>query len=540
MYFKNLKIQIVLLSIIAFSGCSKLLDINPTDSITRKQMFNENKDAFAIKSGLYNTLQGLVEQRFVLGELRGDLVSPARGAKGNMDIGEFMDNYVTPSNKYLDWSGIYVLINQCNDALVTLPKTIVNSPLITQNDTVRYNHIIGEVLWLRAWAYFTLIQNWGDVPFYTDPVYNIDDIQAHTLVDQNIILDQLEKDLLWASKHVVYNWAWGRINRWWNHETVNMCAAIGLLGDVLLYRDKFAEAWTQDVYLKILTTQVTVPGDPYRTEDWHNSFNINGSSLNSGKDWFNVLFRYSNEVFNQSWYEEGLILAFDTENTYSGGGLYNEHHTLGYFTNNRPEEGGLYYVKPSKSVVDLFNVNQDIYRGAGYSYYIDNNQTFQTQDTLIWKYFGIDQNGNRREPFVTYGSINIIRTADLYLKAAEAANRLGYTSTALDIINQIRSRVGEFPANVKADATMEEIENVIIDERALELAFEGQRWYDLVRIAKRRHDPEFLIGRILRNVPASRIETVRARLELQSKTDWLLPFSDKAVLTNKNISNEIK
>jgi hypothetical protein len=547
MYSKKLSIWILTISIIVLSGCNKMLDINPTNAVTRDQMFNENKDPYAIKSGLYNTLQGLVEQRFVLGELRGDLVAPGRGAKNNMDVYEFLDHYVTPQNKYLDWSGFYQLINQCNDALVTLPKTLIGNPLITQNDSVKYHHIVGEVLWLRAWAYFTLIRNWGDVPFFTNPVYNIDSVKATPPVDKNIILDQLERDLIWASKNVYYNWAWNNINRFWNHETVNICAVIGLLGEVLNYRDKFSEAWTQGVYLKLLTTQPVNSSIPSMVEDWHNSFNIDGGCLTGGQDWFNVEFRYAVETFNNSWFEEGLVLAFDAENAYGGSGIYKERHTLGYFTNNLPEQGGWYYVKPSKSIVDMFKSNRDIYRGEWASYIIDNNTTLQTQDTLIWKYVGMsvtkDNNGNvtsysRREPFVTYGNINIIRTSDIYLEAAECANRLGYTSTALSILNQNKSRVGVAPANLQADATMEDIENAIIDERALELAFEGERWYDLVRIANRRQDPEFLINKILQNVPASNIETVRARLELQAKNGFLLPYSAKAIQSNSYLSNK--
>jgi starch-binding outer membrane protein, SusD/RagB family len=231
------------------------------------------------------------------------------------------------------------------------------------------------------------------------------------------------------------------------------------------------------------------------------------------------------------------VLAFDSENTYGGGGIYKERHPLGYFTNNRPEEGGLYYMKPSESFVNMFKTNQDVYRGEGYSYYIDNNKQLQTKDTLIWKYCGIDPNGTRREPFVTYGNINIIRTSDLYLKAAEAANRLGYAITARDILNQNRGRVAVPPAKLQADATIEEIEDGIMEERALELGFEGIRWYDLVRIAKRRNDPNYLIDKILVNVPEADREKVRARLELQSKNNWHLPYSAKAFQLNNNLKN---
>ena len=72
----------------------------------------------------------------------------------------------------------------------------------------------------------------------------------------------------------------------------------------------------------------------------------------------------------------------------------------------------------------------------------------------------------------------MIRLADIILLKAEALNETGQTSSAITLINQIRSRVN-LP-NTTA-VTQEEVREAILKERRLELAFEGERWYDLLR-----------------------------------------------------------
>lgn len=529
---KYLRWHITLLVIAMFTGCN-VLDIDPNDALGGKGFYQDDKDAFAIKTGLYNTLQSLVEEQVIFGEFRADLVSPARGAKHHRDYLEFMDNNVSADNKFLDWTGYYTLINQCNDALVSLPMVEGFDPDVNK---MMYDHIYGEVLWLRAWAYFSLVRNWGDVPFVTKPVLSINDAVAVAPTDENVILDQLEDDLMWATKHVFVNWAWGkgsRIDAMWNHETVNMCAAVGLLADVLIYRDKFEEAWTKDVLLKILTDQEVDKNDPSTQENWHSSFNLTGGSLDGGKQWFNVMFRYANERYKSSWREQGLILAFDTE-AIRDGGSYNESHQLVWMTSNDESAGGGYIVKPSELAVRKWMLNADEFRGEGYSYYIDKSERYT--DTLIWKNVGIDPNGNKREPFQTYGNINILRTAHLYLKGAEVANRLGHIGKAIELVNECRGRVGLNRAAVNLSATVEEVEDAILEERALELAFEGERWYDLKRIAKRRNDPNYLIDRVVESVPQSERELLRARLELQALNGWKLPYGNKTKQLNPKLN----
>jgi len=75
-----------------------------------------------------------------------------------------------------------------------------------------------------------------------------------------------------------------------------------------------------------------------------------------------------------------------------------------------------------------------------------------------------------------------LRLADVILLYAEALNETGASAEAvLDVLTPIRTRAGLSPLDPSVFNTQALIRQAIQDERRLELAFEGQRWFDLVR-----------------------------------------------------------
>jgi len=99
------------------------------------------------------------------------------------------------------------------------------------------------------------------------------------------------------------------------------------------------------------------------------------------------------------------------------------------------------------------------------------------------------------EPYVTGLNVNIIRLADVYLMAAETAVETGNLSRALQLVNAVRERAAKLPAKAvngspvadytvkpyAAFANADAARSAIRQERRLELALEGHRWFDLVR-----------------------------------------------------------
>jgi hypothetical protein len=205
-----------------------------------------------------------------------------------------------------------------------------------------------------------------------------------------------------------------------------------------------------------------------------------------------------------------------------------------------------FLVKPSDVLFNLYKSQSpvkgsdgDFYRGIGVT--VDTlsniNERFISKYTLVE---GID---------VYSCDIVFQRCSDIHMKLAEAVNRKGDYLLALALINQgiagekkkptgytkwsknvgIRGRAylksKELPAEITdPNQIMEMVEDIIIEERAMDLAFEGSRMFDLIRIAKRRGNVDYLANRIAAKYPdwqQDRIKNI-----LRNEANWYLPLSN--------------
>lgn len=168
------------------------------------------------------------------------------------------------------------------------------------------------------------------------------------------------------------------------------------------------------------------------------------------------------------------------------------------------------------------------------------------------------------KPFETTGIWLLYRAAVLHLRYAEAANRAGYSELAGVIVNDgfadkgvtyannptpfdfnafkgtvngnwyrnigIRGRAVDRNVAFDQNNLMIDTEDKIIEEEALESAFEGYRWPDLLRIALRRKatDPNYLANKIGAKFDASNSgEGAAVRARLTDEKNWYLPFKWK-------------
>ena len=186
-----------------------------------------------------------------------------------------------------------------------------------------------------------------------------------------------------------------------------------------------------------------------------------------------------------------------------------------------------YYLASSKAL-DRFSreKSKEVRRGEG---------SLDEVTGKIWKYCGAAGDAATIRSTADLRSANwiVYRYADILLMKAEALSQLGRYDEALQIINLIRSRAGVESLNI--NQTPEAFEDAILEERALELAYEGKRWFDLLRMGRRDNyrRKSKLIEIIIEKVPTAQ------RLVLASKLTnplgWYLPIEDDELERNSNL-----
>jgi hypothetical protein len=143
-------------------------------------------------------------------------------------------------------------------------------------------------------------------------------------------------------------------------------------------------------------------------------------------------------------------------------------------------EGGGWkkFTTPSNDLVKAYDAENDSIRKDATMTFLD--ITGQWQDPY-WSATNYPFLTKYNDPQGGVNDFYMIRLADILLLKAEALVEKGDVPGAMDLVNQVRARVQLDPKSA-ADATA--AKQIIADERRLELAFEGHRWYDLVRTGK--------------------------------------------------------
>jgi hypothetical protein len=156
-------------------------------------------------------------------------------------------------------------------------------------------------------------------------------------------------------------------------------------------------------------------------------------------------------------------------------------------------------------------------------------------DYLIWKYVGRAPDGKTERTGADQNSCNwiVYRLADIYMMKAEALSQLGRYNEASDALNTIRERANMPPLVIGESKIL--FEDAIMEERALEFAFEGKRWFDLLRMGRRNNyaRKDKLVEIIIKNVPSTQKRILSAKLT--NPLGWYLPIYKTEIERNKNL-----
>lgn len=438
----------------------------PQDGITRQEYWKTKENIQAALIGCYASLLGdptnrdrpLPEYLFMWGETKADMVAAGLGISN--DEQDIINVNTLNTNSIAKWTAVYRTINYCNTVIDFAPGVMSLDNTLTQT---QLNAYLAEAKALRALMYFYLVRSFRDVPLKITSTSSDEDLQQLPKTSADSILNQIEADLNYADSNVVRTHG----NLQYDKGQITKYTVKAIKADVYLWRDKYQQA--ADACDFIIAS---------------NQFGL----INGNSDWFNTLYYKGNS--NESIFE----FQYDVQKLNSFWGMFTTSRARYYASAN---------VMDNVFTIDYVNDFKDI-RGEGAS--------VRTSDNGVFKYLGIN-NTNQIRPFdASYAHWFVYRYADILLMKAEALNQIGGRGTeALALVNQIRNRARALAqTNTNPDPTDQiALGDYILQERAREFAFEGKRWYDVLRNAKRSNYARFdlLVSMLTKSVPPNRLQS---------------------------------
>ena len=185
---KKIIFAIAAFGLFAFSSCSDMLETDSSRQLFDKEL-NSKTDSVFYGFGIMQAMQQLADQYVFQGEMQGDLVSTTFYTDNNLR--QLANFSATTANKYDSAYVYYRVINNCNYYIAHRDTTL---------RTGSTNVVINEyaaIKAFRAWAYLQLARVYGKVPFFTEPLVSIAQINNNSYPQLDIqgIVAQLAPDL---------------------------------------------------------------------------------------------------------------------------------------------------------------------------------------------------------------------------------------------------------------------------------------------------------------------------------------------------------
>lgn len=442
------------------ASCSKFLEEKPQSFLSPENYYKTAEDAFVALTGAYDAI-GSASETFIARRLQyitwfasDEALSPALAPQKPLD--EF--SYVADNDDISrTWNNMYAAINAANIVINRVAGIAMNDSLKTQ--------YLAEARFLRALSYFYGVRLWGDLPLVTFEVASLDEVDiARSPVSD--IYNQIIEDLVYAGERLAPTNQNGRARKG---------AAKALLAKVYLTRASSVAAQQGD-YQRCADLCSEVIAMPQHTllPDYEKAVGV--------EDEFNreSLFEWQGDrvlisagelsIFGAFALPRGMLVV-PGQAASDGGGIAAE---VAYFNrypdNDYRKECTFYTSGPDK------NGNTVTWQQLAMPY-----------PSPARKY--VNKNATTRDAAAFGGNFVVLRMADVYLMRAEALNEIsGPTNDAYAMINAIRARArnrnGSNPSATPADLqglSKDTFRDAVLNERVLELGFEGHRWFDLVR-----------------------------------------------------------
>lgn len=500
---------LVLVLLITTVSCEKFLTLEPQDGIIKEEFWKTKEQVRASVFGIYSSMMegssgnyvsttyvpSMAELLFVWGEGRADNVENATAS--SMDDIALTTANIQPTNVNANWRPFYRTINFCNTLIEKAPEVLNTDNTFTQQQLDNY---MSEALAIRALMYFYLVRTFGDVPLKLDATLSDQNITPIEKTKQQQVIDQIIKDLKEAETKAVTGYGdveqdKGRITKF----TIN-----AILADVYLWSEKYTECIAECDKIINSGRFGLIRGAT-----------VNGPFIEYNESWFNTLYVDGNS-------NEGIFeLQYSTQRL---------NPFFPIFSASFPARRWVAVADLMERVfsVDLANDRNYDIRG--------DRASVSAATSTIWKYIG---SGPLTSRTFDQSSAHWIfyRYADILLMKAEALNENNDGRGALDLVYRVRARANALAATDLAPAVTDKnlIQDFILLERSREFCFEGKRWFDVLRNARRRNYARLpiLLNMVAQSVPSNLQQSAQAKF--RDVNSHFMPIYLYELQTNKKL-----
>ena len=618
-----------------FTGCSDMLETESTRWNIDPEI-GEKTDSVFYAFGILQAMQQLADQYVFQGEMRGDLVKTTPYTDNNLR--QLADFSATTANKYDSAYVYYRVINNCNYYIAHCDTALYRG----STNVVIDKYVAAKAI--RAWAYLQLGRNYKQVPFFTEPLTKISQIDDNTFPELTLdgIVAQLASDLEQYSGYHTPSLGYVGTNAFsvgsptWE-STAKLVAprycfipVDVVLGDMYLETEQFDAAArhyinylvttpydNKSMFVAPMASKSLSTGRFGAADDDLPSRMLISAEINTSPAWSGIFAR--NQVNDLVTF---IPMAVSREN----GPTTQVPLTFGFNYYATSEEnariGSLRepYVEeiqllPSDALNQLSDSTEYYFYTAhsGQTNNFDSISIAKCGDMRLRSVIQqtmVDDSTKQWIDKYKYANIVLYRTSTVWLRLAEAFNRLGMSDAAFAILKdgisdalvsknnqdvyyaaymtpETRSKlqttypllseanISKFPAasacgihchgagkaasdyattsyltgtspyqldrmaglkmqelaaqfpitigTTKQD-TINAVEDLICDEMALELAFEGSRWYDLKRLARHKNSAGLYGSNFGGQWLARKLAFKNPVVSLEDENNWYLPF----------------
>ena len=562
---------LVLLLLLSFMSCGKMLE---TDSemveFASDNTLDTPEDTLYSVMGIIRGMQVVADRTILLGEIRADLMQVNESA--TTDIKALANVPMTDeANIYNRISDYYAIINNCNYYLANVdPNAQRLSKLIFKREYI-------AVKVYRAWTYLQLAKIYGKVPLVLNPLLTLEEAQQAmntNYTDIQGICDYFINDLsqyVGAKDDEEMEFPQYGIVNYFESKKLFIPLRV-ILGEMCLWAGRYTDA------ARYLHDYLTKTSRPITVSSGRMTWNAEGMDFSKGEP-RNV--GLTDNIANSGSDENITLIPMEDTEFYGVKSLlsnvYESTISNNYYAQVTPSAAmkkisrdqdfvGIF----SATMKDTIRVPKDHLRSSLMAGDLRLYGTYSTRTVNRDETSDYSKELQTIDKLLSY-IVPLYRKQYVYLLYAEALNRAGFPHSAFAVLkyglrneeNLKRIPASElipaaelinFPndaftenntigihsrgcGDAKCDTlyrieqtltattdTIQMVEDLIVNEMALEHAFEGLRYYTLMRIAMRRNDNSFLAEPISRREGEKNMERYE---KLMNRDNWYLPINTK-------------